>query len=380
MKIKQHPWRKGWWCALFLLMASVASGQEETEEQDIEAQALIDRIAALEENLAQVEASQASKELQLLLLEARTAGAESGDDTEIDTGQVFSSGQRSLQSLNPELSVVLDTGLYVGLSGTEAGSITQNTQFNFRMIGIHFESNLDPFSFFKAAVGVTPTGVGLGEAYVTWTKVVPRVSLTAGKFRQQFGIVNRWHLPSLDQYDYPLAMTTIFGGGGLNQIGVSIDWKMPKLWAHSNDLTFQVTNGMNSQLFTGSYLSVPCGLLKLDSYYDLSKSTYLEVGLTGMAGVNNEPGRQVTTVVEEHQAYDEVGDPVMLFDEEGNEISGVTYTTSTEADVDESWRGTALGGVDLTLSWSPLKSQRYHHFTWRSEGYLAHKVTQAGVI
>jgi len=75
-------------------------------------------------------------------------------------------------------------------------SFTENlrTGAYFRVLGLHFQSNLDPFSFTKIAIEYNPFGLEFGEAYITWTKIFPGVGLTAGKFRQQFGVVNRWHV------------------------------------------------------------------------------------------------------------------------------------------------------------------------------------------
>ena len=173
---------------------------------------------------------------------------------------------------------------------------------------------------------------------MTWTKIFPGVGLTAGKFRQQFGVVNRWHVHALDQFEFPLALTTILGEEGLNQTGLSFDWTMPSIISDANTLTLQITNGQNEHLFSGDMFSIPAGLLHLKNYWDLSTDTYLELGLTGMIGQNNQRG----------------------YDEEGNLIL-------------EDSRLTAIGGLDLTVLWEPLNQARYHSFIWRTELYYANK-------
>ena len=186
----------------------------------------------------------------------------------------------------------------------------------------------------------------LGEAYITWTSALPGLSITLGKFRQEFGVVNRWHAPGLDQVDYPLALTTILGKGGLNQIGVSVDWLMPKLWAHANHLVLQVTNGQNEQLFAGKYFSIPAVMLRLKSYWDLSESTYFELGLSGMLGWNNARAKK---------------------DASGNLD-------------DEDWRETWVWGADWTLMWEPLKRAKYLNLVIRGELYGARKELADGTI
>jgi hypothetical protein len=293
--------------------------------------------------------SEESDELEQLRREAEGLTTDIEDTVDKDKTEpetIFTSGQRSLQALNPEISVVIDAGGMLILHDFDSESLEDDSRFYFRVMGLHFESNLDPFSFFKAAVEVSPEGVGLGEAYVTWVNVLPSVNLTLGKFRQQFGVIQRWHVPSLDQFAFPLPLTTVLGPEGLNQIGFSLDWRLPELWAHDQHLILQVTNGMNEHLFSGQKFGVPVGLLRWTQYFDLSGSTYLEFGLTGMLGANSKRNTE---------------------DENGLEI-------------DEPWRTTTVAGADLTLSWSPLNRERYRHVTWRSEFYWAGKETPEGYL
>ncbi len=288
------------------------------------------KIKELEKRIEKLEEKQQQSELQKILSEAAAASEEKKVEKKT---KVFKSGQRSLQAINPEMSF---TGEGYGQYSSNE-SETGTSGFYFRKLGLHIAGGLDPFSFMKAAVEFSPEGVELGEAYITWTKFIPAVSLTAGKFRQQFGVVNRWHVHAADQFDYPLALTTILGEDGLNQIGVSFDWLMPAITASANELTLQITNGQNGQLFAGSTFSFPSVLAHLKNYYDINRNTYLELGLTGVYGSN----RVATSV--------------------GDDFRGRTI----------------LGGADLTLSWEPVNQSLYHSFVWRSELYYANKEISA---
>jgi len=276
------------------------------------------------------------KRLEALELEVLKLQAAAAEQTPEENGlrvKSFQGGQRSLQALNPEISVVGDIfGRYIhSADGRDAIGSERSGAF-LRMLGLHLQSNLDPFAFTKMAVGLTPKGAAVGEAYVTWTSVAPGLSVTVGKFRQQLGVVNRWHKPGLDQFDFPLMLTVPFGPGGLNQSGVAAHLVLPPVWSHGMELEVQVTNGSNPRVFAGDFFSVPAGLARLTHYWDLSPSTYLELGVTGMFGVNNP----------RHVATDE----------------------RVES---EPWRHTIMGGADLTLNWEPLNRSRYHYFTWRTE-------------
>ena len=292
------------------------------------------KIANLESRVKKLEDKIQQNELDKLINEAE---AKANEKPVAKKNKTFKSGQRSLQAINPEMSVVGDMyGQYV---------INKNRFYNdkrtgmyFRTLSIHFQGGLDPFSFTKAAVEFSPDGVELAEAYITLIKFIPNVSFTAGKFRQQFGVLNRWHVHSLDQQDYPLALTTILGEDGINQIGFSFDWTMPALTSDANELTLQITNGSNSNLFSGKTFSYPSVLMHFKNYWDLSRNTYLELGFTGMIGENNVKG----------------------IDNFGNQII-------------ENARSTALAGADLTLFWEPVNQALYHSFLWRSEYYYGNK-------
>ncbi len=259
--------------------------------------------------------------------EATASAAASADE---ESGRVvFSSGNRGRQALNPEISLTADAGGRLVATDLDPGTLADGSGFLFRVVGLHFEADLDPYSFTKVAVGITPTGVGFGEGYATWVRILPGTNLTLGKFRQQFGVVNRWHTPAMDQFDRPLALTRLLGPEGLNAIGMSLEWRLPPLLASSHTLTFEVTNPMNPVLFTGEMVGIPTGLARLRNYWDLGDTTYLELGLSGHGGIN-------------------------------------------EA---EDLHTTLLGGVDLTFNWTPLDRERYRGVSWRTELLAVNKAT-----
>lgn len=333
---------------------------------------------AILKRLTALEKAQEERELADLRREADSEAASSQAQPQASAADaVFTSGARALQALNPELSLTADLGAKVSLKGTDPDSLFGELGPYFRVLGAHFEANLDPYAFLKAAVEFSPMGVGLGEAYGTWVSPVPGLSLTLGKFRQQFGVVNRWHVPALDQFEFPLALRTVLGDEGLNQIGLSAEWRMPALWASAQTLTVQVTNGMNDHLFTGKLAGIPTALLHLRNYWDLTPSTYLELGLSGMWGTNHDP--EAKSVPQMQQAYQADGTPIVLYDANGQPI-GPMMVPGEPTTVREDWRDTWLGGVDLTVSWAPPNRERYHQVTWRSEYFVVGKETTAGRI
>ena len=280
----------------------------------------------MDELAAQAGERRTKDELVALRELAKAKAAEDVGTEEEPEETTFRSGGLGLQALNPELSV---TGDFL-FSSRQDSTSDQSSDFDFRTLGIHFESWLDPSTRFKAAIPVSESGSELGEGYMTLYNVADDLNLTLGKFRQQFGVVNRWHRHGLDQVDFPLPLRQIFGNGGLNQAGLSLDWLMPPVGVASQQLTFQVTDGSNDRLFGDNARNRPSLLAHYKNYRDLSEDTYLECGLSGLVGWNDE--------------WD---------------IQGGTRQDSSEM--------TTVLGADLSVLWEPAERMRYQNVEWRSE-------------
>ncbi len=300
--------------ALLALGFSGAYGQEQSDQE--------------KEKRSTEEAEEIDK-LRRAAKEEAQKEDKAGDDQE---DRVFESGGLGLQKLNPEISV---TGDMLGTYASEEElDVAWDTEF--RGLGIHLEAYLDPYSRFKAAVPISTEGAELGEAYFTRYGLVGNTNVTFGKFRQQFGIVNRWHKHGLDWFDFPLALRSIFGPGGLNQIGLSFE-AGASTGRISHELTAQVTDGDNPFMFGANSKNRPNVLANYKAYQDLSPSTYLEIGLTGLVGWNDSW-------------------PV----EDPSEALSDTRTA---------W----VYGADLNLLWEPTGRMRYRNVQWRSEAYFADK-------
>ena len=293
-------------------------------------------IAALREQLNELAAGAGEKkekeDIESLRELAKAAATEAADSEEPADEITYRSGALGLQALNPEISV---TGDFL-FSSRQDSTSDQSSDFNFRTLGIHIESWLDPYTRFKAAIPVTEDNASLCEGYITLYNLADDINLTFGKFRQQFGVVNRWHKHGLDQVDFPLALRQVFGNGGLNQSGVSIDWIMPPEDQASQQLTFQVTDGSNDRLFGENTHNRPSLLAHYKNYRDLSKDTYLEYGLSGLMGWNDE-------------------------------------WIMADTSIRDSRKMTTVLGADLSVLWEPTDQMRYRNIEWRSEAYLLDK-------
>jgi hypothetical protein len=242
----------------------------------------------------------------------------------------FKSGNLGLQALNPEISVTGDM-----LGRYQSGDDDRPTsETAFRTLGLHFQAYLDPYSRFKAAIPISVVEAELGEAYFTRYGVAWNINLTLGKFRQQFGIVNRWHMHALDWFNFPLALRGVFGPGGLNQVGLSLDWS-GSTGPITHGLWAQVTDARNPLVFGQNSDNRPSILGRYAAYYDISPSTYVQLGFTGMVGWNNS-WTVVDTTIDDTQT-------------------------------------TTVYGADFVVMWEPTDRMRYRNIEWRSEGYYLDK-------
>lgn len=257
-----------------------------------------------------------------------------------------------MQAMNPEISVSGDMLVQGVINNATRGGRFDRSGASFRALDLHFQSSLDPFSMAKVAVAFDPdAGAVLEEGYAIWTGLAGGLTLYAGQFKQQFGVLNRWHEHDLDQVDYPLALNTLFGDGGITQTGIGIRYLMPPIWADTNELHIEITDGYNETLFAGERFTVPTGLIHLKSYWDLNANTYLEFGLTGMAGMNTDADN--ISAETDPETGENVDDPLF-----------------------ENW--TFSAGADLTLQWQPLNQAKYKSLTWRSEAYWTQAETVVG--
>ncbi|MBN2575493.1 MAG: hypothetical protein JXP73_13095, partial [Deltaproteobacteria bacterium] len=260
----------------------------ETETTETREQRIEERLRVLEEKNAalaeRLEAEAVERMVQDAQNEARAAAEEPKPEE-----REFLAGSLALQELNPEITFSADmlAGLIVDGTKFYAGE-SDRSGIPVRALALHLQHVLDPYSLFKSAFHVCPHhGLHVEEVYIRWFGIIPSLSFGVGRVRQSFGILNRWHDHDLDQTDYPLALTQVLGDEGLVGDGLVVEWLMPSLWAHVNELTLEVVNGTSDALFSGEHFTVPSTLLHLKNYYDLSPNTYLELGLTGMFGFNN---------------------------------------------------------------------------------------------
>ena len=235
--------------------------------------------------------TEVSDELAALRAAAQAAGA--GGEQDTTTQQ---SRSRDLSILNPELSVTGDiVGYYAAPEGENGkfGAVPREFEFSFQAavdpytrtkVFLTYEEEVPIAGFPEDDEGEEHghSGFGLEEGYLYWVGLPASLGLKVGKFRQEIGNFNRWHTHALLEVDRPLPSVVLLGEDGLIQTGLNLVSPALRLGPSTNTAFFELTAGTNDALFAGS--GEPSYLGRVTSFWDLSPSTYLQIGGTGVYG------------------------------------------------------------------------------------------------
>src|SRR5881394_1943438 len=309
-----------------VLAASRAVAQQPTEQRRVdslaaEVRALKARLDSVRAQLIHQPAAEPAADTSLAALRAAAAVAAGTDTSKMKADTAgptkFVGRERSQPQLNPEISATGDVRAGARLEGI------QRENFDPREFEVGFQSPLDPYSSTKIFVSFENGNVSIEEGYAYWTGLPGHIRFDIGKFRQQFGELNRWHLHALPETEYPLALRTYLGDDGLAGAGISLYRAFGGLGVH--ELTAQLTrSASDAELFGGT--GRPTYLLHLLNFWQLTRSTYMQLGGTALYGT----------------------------------------------DPDTSLR-TKVGGIDFRLTWRPPAEALYREWTLRGELLALHK-------
>lgn len=307
---------------------------EMKEKHESEIQALKDQIGHRGEVEDVNNVDDEADLLRQLALEAAGGEVEKKEEPAEQTKFTFKG--LNLRKLNPEVSVSGD----LVATFTNQDDVRKTTDVNMRAWELNIQSYLDPFSKFKSTIPVDTDGnVEIEEMYFTRYNVFGDISLDLGKFRQQFGVINRWHGDALDQINYPLPLQYILGDDGLAQTGLSVDLPLPDMGDATQILTVQITNSENEHLFGGETMGNPSLLFHAKNFRELDESSYFEFGVSGLFGWNDR--------------WD--------------------VATGGGTDQIDDALGTQVFGADFTYVWEPTQTAMYRNLEWRSELYFLNR-------
>lgn len=291
----------------FLLGASTPSSlaglQQQAQPPDtlrVELERLRARIDSLEARLARLSEDRERAETEDALARLRAAAAAAaGTDTirggQAPEGQVGVGRQRSLQALNPEISVTGD------VFGRVDPDNTGEDNFIPREFELSLVSALDPFSRAKVFMSVHEPGaeivpfedgeeghghgeaeIGIEEGYLEWVNIPGGFGLTLGRFYQRLGTLNRWHSHALYFQSRSLPHLAFIGEEPLAQTGISVYSLLPVERFGTWQAWVEVTRASNEALFGESEKLTYLG--HLNAFWELSSEWDLDLGASVVAG------------------------------------------------------------------------------------------------
>ncbi|HAD75197.1 MAG TPA: hypothetical protein DCG16_05395 [Gemmatimonadetes bacterium] len=305
--MRRSPMRiKKYGCVGFLaLVGALGAGPVRACAQDVpaarldslrtELEVLRARLDSLEGVVVGGQAEDTTDAIARLRSAAQAAAGDAAADTVARGSQDFVGRARSLQALNPEIS--LNGDLY----GSIHSDNPRSENFIPREFEFSFVSALDPYARAKIFLAVEEHGggievfpgdleeeethgahVGVEEGYVEWVALPGGLRLKGGRFFQQFGQLNRWHSHALHFQSRSLPHLAFIGEGALAQDGASVHWLLPTGGSGAYEATLELTRSRNEVLFgeahTLSYLG------HMNAFWQLSPSTDLELGLSALFG------------------------------------------------------------------------------------------------
>ena len=225
---------------------------------------------------------------------AEAAAGDAATDTVAQGSPEFVGRARSLQALNPEISLNVD--LFGSIHSDDPGS----ENFVPREFEFAFVSALDPYTRAKVVFSVEEGGarievfpedqqeesdeveIGVEEGHVEWVALPGGIGLKIGRFFQQFGQLNRWHSHALQFQSRSLPHLAFIGEGALAQDGASVHWLLPTGGSVAYEATVEVTRSRNETLFGESHRLSYLG--HLNAFLQLSASTDLDLGVCALFG------------------------------------------------------------------------------------------------
>lgn len=151
-----------------------------------------------------------------------------------------------VQSLNPDISVIIDTYYHNDSAHGGLGDMLADLEgfghahgdhdhehagldygFNLRHVELYLAGEVDPYFRAQAIAAIDEHGAELEEAFIETTCLPAGLQLKAGKFFSGFGRLNERHSHEWDFVDQSLVHLLLFGDHGLNEKGAQLSWLAP---------------------------------------------------------------------------------------------------------------------------------------------------------
>lgn len=211
---------------------------------------------------------------------AAAAGAPATPDSVAAAPTQFVSRQRNQSAMNPEISATGDVQF-------AAQSDIEGLDLQLAEVEVALQATLDPYSYTKIFLTWGEDEIGVEEAYIYWTGLPGKLRADVGKFRMAVGDLNRWHRHALPETNYPLVYQAYLGPDGLSGVGASLYTIVPVSVAKGTSELFLQGAAIESEGLN-DLSTQPALLGRLQNFWQLSRSTYMQLGFTGIAAQNGD--------------------------------------------------------------------------------------------
>lgn len=202
---------------------------------------------------------------------------------------------RAVQSMNPDIAVVLDVALaWFSDTPRQLGAHDPNQNgFTLQQLELSLGAVVDPWFRVDVNLVFALFGVELEEAVVTSLALPASLQLRVGQFLTRFGRLNASHPHRWAFADQPLVLGKFFGPEGSRGLGLELSWLAPLPWFV--ELVATATNADGSccarSFLGGTQRSIesPADFLytlALKQFFDLGRDWGLSWGLSVQLGPN----------------------------------------------------------------------------------------------
>ena len=293
-----------WAIALALSVLAVAPTSASAQQAKLDS--LEARIRELEARLDSLLAAIARGELggraaqggAAELAALRAAAQRAAGEAQKDTAASRASRTRNLNILNPEISATGDiVGNFTAPAGgpDRVGAVPREFEFSLQAaldpltrtkIFITREEDFEIAGFPESEAEEGGGDFEIEEGYAYWIGLPGGLGAKVGKFRQEIGLYNRWHTHALLEVERPLPTVAFLGEDGLIQTGLAVTLPSLSIGRTTQSATLEIAQGSNEALFNDSNQLSYMG--RIQSFWDLSASTYLQFGVNGLYGQNDD--------------------------------------------------------------------------------------------
>jgi hypothetical protein len=256
-----------------------------------------------------------NQELETIKSDKTTQATSAGAETPVKTAE----DEELLRQLQKEMgkseaevpvtaaSAVGDTKMNpnIAVTGDFLWSINHNknrdggSPFNLRELGVEFQSNIDPWSSAKVALGVVNEDgefkAGIEEAYINYHKMPFGTKLRAGQFFIPFGKDNELHQHSRPYSDVPNVVENFLEPGNLPGTGVMLSALLPTGNVYTEAMA-AVINDQSSRSFSEGSSGKPLYFGRLRSFLDINDSSNIELGYSHLRGFNNADATRLSQI------------------------------------------------------------------------------------